>query len=160
MRLLLLASLFALAACRSGEAPPPQASARTVAPVLTGADAVDVHSYAKPLEARVTHVALDLNVDFATKRVGGTATLDLQAKSGVNSITLDDKGLQIAAITSQDGKPLPYKVGAVDPILGAPLTVQMGPVRRIIVRYTSAPEAGALQWLTSGTDAGKKSPIC
>jgi aminopeptidase N len=158
MRLLLLASLFALAACRSGEAPPPQASARTVAPVLTGADAVDVHSYAKPLEARVTHVALDLNVDFATKRVGGTATLDLQAKSGVNSITLDDKGLQIAAITSQDGKPLPYKVGAVDPILGAPLTVQMGPVRRIIVRYTSAPEAGALQWLTPEQTAGKKSP--
>ena len=158
MRFLLLASLFALAACRSGEALPPQAGARTVAPILTGADAVDVHSYAKPLEARVTHVALDLNVDFATKRVDGTATLDLQAKSGVNSITLDDKGLQIAAITSEDGKPLPYKVGAIDPILGAPLTIQMGPARKIVVRYTSAPDAGALQWLTSQQTAGKKSP--
>jgi aminopeptidase N len=158
MRVLLLASLLALAACRSGEAPPPQAGARTVAPILTGTDALDVHSYAKPLEARVTHVALDLNVDFATKRVGGTATLDLQAKSGVNSITLDDKGLQIAAITSEDGKPLPYKVGAIDPILGAPLTIQMGPARKIIVRYTSAPDAGALQWLTPEQTAGKKSP--
>jgi aminopeptidase N len=158
MRFLLLASLFALAACRSGEAPPPQSGALTVAPILTGADAVDVHSYAKPLEARVTHVALDLNVDFATKRVGGTATLDLRAKSGVNSITLDDKGLQIASITNQDDKPLPYKVGAVDPILGAPLTIQMGPARKIVIRYSSAPDAGALQWLTPEQTAGKKSP--
>ncbi len=129
-----------------------------VAPILAGADAVDVHSYAKPLEARVTHVALDLNVDFATKRVGGTATLDLQARPGVKSITLDDKGLEIAAITSANGTPLPYKVGAIDPILGAPLTIQMGDAKKIIIRYTSAPDAGALQWLTPEQTAGKKHP--
>ncbi len=161
MRIRLLiaaASALLLASCQTSEAPAPDAAARMVAPILTGADAVDIHSYAKPLEARVTHVALDLNVDFATKRVGGTATLDLQSKPGVNSITLDDKGLEIAAITTADGKPLPYEVGAVDPILGAPLTIQMGDAKKIIIRYTSAPDAGALQWLTPEQTAGKKHP--
>ena len=158
MRLLVLAALLTLAACRSGDAPAP-APAASVAPILTGADAVDIHSYAKPLEARVTHVALDLGVDFAAKRVGGTATLDLQAKPGVKSITLDDKGLEIAAITTADGKPLPYTVGAVDPILGAPLTVADGRrARRSSSRYKSAPDAGALQWLTPEQTAGKKHP--
>ena len=158
MRLMLLVSLFALAACRSGEAPAPKEVARMVAPILTGADAVDIHSYAKPLEARVTHVALDLYVDFTAKRVRGTAALDLEVRPGVRSITLDDKGLQIAAITTADGRPLPYKVGAVDPILGAPLTIKMGTAKKIIIRYSSAPDAGALQWLTPEQTAGKKSP--
>ena len=147
-----------LAACQSSESPAPAPAARTVAPILNGADAVDVHSYAKPLEARVTHVALDLAVDFAAKRVGGTATLDLQAAPGVKSITLDDKGLVITAITSADGKPLPFTVGANDPILGAPLTVQIGDAKRIVIRYTSARDAGALQWLTPEQTAGKKTP--
>ncbi len=157
MRFLILAAFSVLAACRSGDVPP-AAEAAMVAPILSGADAIDVHSFAKPLEARVTHVALDLNVDFAAKRVGGTATLDLQARPGVNSIVLDNKGLEIAAITSADGKPLPYSVGAVDPILGAPLTIEMGAAKKIVIRYTSAPDSGALQWLTPEQTAGKKHP--
>ena len=152
------ASALLLTACQASERPAPAPAARSVAPILTGADAVDVHSYAKPLEARVTHVALDLAVDFAAKRVGGTATLDLQAKPGARSITLDDKGLEIAAITTPDGKALPYSVGAVDPILGAPLTIEIGDAKKIVIRYTSAPDAGALQWLTPEQTAGKKSP--
>jgi aminopeptidase N len=148
-----------LAACQSSEAPAPKVEAKPmIAPILNTPDAVDIHSFAKPLEARVTHVALDLAVDFAAKRVGGTATLDIQAEPAIKSITLDDKGLDIAAITTVDGKPLPYKVGTVDPILGAPLTIEMGAARTIVVRYRSAPDSGALQWLTPEQTAGKKHP--
>ena len=35
-------------------------------------------------------------VDFAAKRVGGTATLDIEAKPDAKEIILDDKGLEIA----------------------------------------------------------------
>jgi leukotriene-A4 hydrolase len=158
-RLLIAGASALLVSCQSSHAPAPKASEQAmVAPILTGADAVDIHSFAKPLEARVTHVALDLAVDFAAKRVGGTATLDVQAKPGVKQIVLDDKGLEIAAITTSDGKPLPYKVGAVDPILGAPLTVQIGDAKKIVVTYKSAPDSGALQWLTPQQTAGKKHP--
>ena len=81
-----------------------------------------LHSFAKPLEARVTHVALDLAVDFAAKRVGGTATLDIDARPDASEIILDDKGLEIEKIADADGKPLPYKVGASRAEhLGAPL---------------------------------------
>jgi len=156
--LIAAAASLLLAACQSGEAPAPKAAAPAVAPILTGADAVDVHSYAKPLEARVTNVALDLAVDFDAKRVGGTATLDIEAKPGVKQVVLDDKGLEIASITTLDGKPLPFTVGAVDPILGAPLTVQMGDAKKIVVTYKSAPDSGALQWLTPEQTAGKKHP--
>ena len=158
---LIAVSALLLAACQSGEtpAPAPQASeALKVAPVLAAADAVDIHSFAKPLEARVTHIALDLAVDFAAKRVGGTATLDLQARPGANEIVLDDKGLEIESIVTTDGKPLAYKVGAIDAILGAPLTIQIGTARKIMIRYKSAPDSGALQWLTPEQTAGKKHP--
>ena len=56
-------------------------------------------------------------------------------------------------------RPLPYTVGAVDPILGAPLTVEIGDAKKIVIRYTSAPDAGALQWLTPEQTAGKKQPL-
>ncbi len=158
-RLIAATSALLLAACQSGDTSAPQATqAAMVAPILTGADAVDVHSYAKPLEARVTHVALDLAVDFDAKQLSGTATLDLQAKPGATSIILDNKGLQIAAITSAEGKALPYTVGAIDPILGAPLTIEIGDAKKIVIRYKSAPEAAALQWLTAEQTAGKKHP--
>ena len=80
-----------------------------------------------PLEARVHHVALDLAVDFDAKRIGGTATLDIDRKPDAKEIILDDKGLEIASITDGDGKPLEYKVGAADEKLGAPLAIALRP---------------------------------
>ena len=129
-----------------------------IAPILDAPDAVDIHSYAKPLDARVTHLDLDLAVDFAARRIGGTATLDIQARPGVREVVLDDKDLEIEAITDEAGVALPFKVGAKDANLGAPLTIEMGDKRKIIITYKSAPDAGALQWLAPEQTAGKKHP--
>ena len=110
LRMIAAASALLLAACQvetpAPKAEAPAAAAPAAAPILTTADAVDVHSYARPLEARVTHVALDLAVDFDAKRVGGTATLDIDAKPGVGTIILDDKRLEIERIASAEGAPL------------------------------------------------------
>ena len=156
--LIAAAAALALASCQSGQAPEPAADPAVVAPILNAPDAVDIHSFAKPLEARVTNVALDLAVDFEAKRIGGTATLDVQAKPGVKEIILDDRDLEIESITDEAGQALPFKVGAKDENLGAPLSIQMGDKRKIIITYKSAPEAGALQWLTPEQTAGKKHP--
>ena len=160
IRVVAACAALLLAACKpSGEtAPASVADAPAVAPILTSPDAVDVHSFAKPLDARVTHVALDLGVDFDAKRLAGTATLDVQARPGVGSIVLDDKGLEILKVMDSSGKPLPYTVGKADPDLGAPLTIAMGPARKIVINYRSAPDAGALQWLDPAQTAGKKYP--
>jgi len=161
---LALVGVLLLSACRAN---PPQGHHKeqssaepTVAPILTTADAVDTHSYAKPLEARVTHLALDLTVDFDTKRVGGTATLDIERRPDAKEIVLDDAGLEIASITDASRHALPFKVGASDTNLGAPLTVALQPdTRRLIVNYKSAADSSALQWLTPQQTAGKKLPF-
>ncbi len=154
------ASALLLAACQVN-APANQAdgAAPAIAPVLATPDAVDIHSYAKPLDARVTHVALDLAVDFDAKRIGGTATLDVQARPDAREIVLDNKGLEIQSIADAAGKPLSYRVGAADPILGAPLSITLGAARKIVVRYRSAPDSGALQFLTPEQTAGQQQPF-
>ncbi|MGI8611289.1 MAG: aminopeptidase, partial [Sphingomicrobium sp.] len=162
-RAALVAAMVLTAACRVTEqdnaAQSAANQAAAVAPILTTADANDVHSFARPKEARVHHVALDLAVDFDAKRIGGTATLDIKRRPEAKEIILDTKGLEIQGITDGDGEPLTWKVGASDPNLGAPLAVALrADTNRLVIRYKSAPEAEALQWLTPEQTAGKKRP--
>jgi aminopeptidase N len=161
-RAAMLAATLLLAACRmtgQDNASQPTAEASSIAPILTTPDARDVHSYARPLEARVHHVALDLGVDFAAKRIGGTATLDIDRRPEAKEIILDDKGLEIESIADGSGRPLDWKVGATDKNLGSPLAIALRPdTKRIAIRYKSAPDAGALLWLTPEQTAGKKHP--
>src|SRR6478735_11299123 len=126
------AAALLLAGCQSSETntaanvSEDQAEAR-IAPILDTPEAKDDASYARPLEARVYHVALDLNVDFDSRRIGGTGTLDIARKPDAKEIVLDDKGLEIASITDGSNQPLDYKVGATDPKLGSPLAVALRP---------------------------------
>ncbi|HYC95803.1 MAG TPA: aminopeptidase, partial [Sphingomicrobium sp.] len=152
-----------LISCRGGEAPPaePRDSAgQVVAPILATPDAVDPHSYARPLEARVANIDLDLALDFDAKRVNGVAGLDIVAAPTARQLVLDTKGLQINSIVAAGGKPLTWKLGPADPDKGAPLTVTLpsGGKQRIIINYRSAPDAAALQWLTPEQTAGKRHP--
>jgi leukotriene-A4 hydrolase len=164
IRLLAAAALVLLSACERADVAPAPAKEQVaegtgIAPILTGADAVDPASYAKPHEARVHHVALDLAVDFDAKRVGGTATLDIDRKPDAKQIILDSKGLEIAAIADAEGKTLPFKLGAADEARGAPLAVTLRPdTKRLVIHYKSAPDAEALQWLTPDQTAGKRYP--
>jgi len=157
------AALLLLAACKvtdqNNASAPASTDAAAIAPILNTPDAKDVHSFARPLEARVHHVALDLAVDFDTRRIGGTATLDIERRPDAREIVLDDNGLEIEAITDGSGKPLPWKVGASVDKLGSPLAISLRPdTKKIVIRYKSAPNAGALQWLTPEQTAGKKQP--
>src|SRR3954469_8221837 len=71
----------------------------------------DIHSFARPNEARVTHVELDLTTDFSLKMLGGTATLDVQAAPGAGEIVLDTKNLAISRVTDAAGQPLRFTLG-------------------------------------------------
>ncbi|RZF64147.1 M1 family peptidase [Sphingomonas populi] len=149
----MIPTLLALAAA------PLATPADAPAPILTTPEAKDTLSFAEPEQARVTHVDLDLTADFTAQRLSGTATLDILAKPGVGTIVLDDDGLVIARITDAKGRALKYTVGAIVPDKGAPLTVAIGAARRIVVTYTSAPKASALQWLPPSLTAGKAKPF-
>lgn len=148
-RFLLASALLATPAMAAPDAP---------SPILTTPEARDVLTYARPEIARVTHVDLNLAADFASRTMRGTATLDILARPDAREIVLDDKGLVITRITDAAGKPLKWSVGADDPYKGAPLTVAMGKARRIVITYSSSPDARALGWLAPELTAGKRKP--
>ncbi|WP_296164886.1 M1 family metallopeptidase [uncultured Brevundimonas sp.] len=118
----------------------------------------DIHSYAQPNIARVTHVALDLTADFEAKSLSGTATLDIAAQRGATEIVLDARNLDIRSITDSNGQALRFTEGRDDPILGHALTVQIGEARKIVITYATRPDAAALQWLTPAQTAGGRQP--
>ncbi len=124
----------------------------------------DVHSYSRPNQVRVTHVALDLEVQFDRKTLAGTATLTLVRRDPSAPLIVDSKDLSVNAVeASGDGEifaPARFERGAVDPVLGSPLTVDL-PKRasHVRIRYSTSPRAAALQWLEPAQTAGKKSPF-
>jgi leukotriene-A4 hydrolase len=152
--MLLAAFAFAAASCARTVDPPRAAPA----PVLSSAEARDIHSFARPEIARVTHVALDLALDFAARRVAGTATLDVAAGPDAAEILLDSKGLEIEAVTDGGGRALQWSHGEGNEIMGRPLAVRLDGARRIAIRYRSAPDAAALQWLEPAQTVGGRHP--
>jgi aminopeptidase N len=145
-----------LAGCASAPASGEISTAATAALVPLP---LDIHSFARPAEARVTHVALDLATDFAERRLEGTATLTVARAANAERIVLDTKSLTILGVTDASGRALRYAQGQSDAILGTPLTVDLPPAGdRIVIRYRTSPDAGALQWLSSAQTAGKRHP--
>ncbi len=151
----LAGSAIALGACQStalSGAPVPEATAPQAAL------ARDIHSFARPEIARVTHVDLDLRTDFSRRVLAGTATLDVQAAPGAGEIVLDARGLKISAVRA-DGRPTTFTLGAEQPHLGQPLTIAIpAGVRKVAIDYETSPDAAALQWLTPEQTAGKRHP--
>ncbi|TIX49795.1 M1 family metallopeptidase [Alteraurantiacibacter aquimixticola] len=153
------ASLFSLSAC---EAPfQSEAGERMVAPILTSEEAFDDFTFAQPQVARVTHVALDLALDFEEQDVSGTATLDILAADGAGEIVLDSDGLQVESVATVSGEALDWQMGEHVDGKGEPLTITFGEAapEQIVVTYTSAPEAEALQWLSPEQTAGGAHPF-
>ena len=121
--------------------------------------APDIHSFAKPDEARVTHVALDLRADFAAKRLSGTATLTIERRPGASQVVLDTRDIDVIGVATKGGAALQYALAKPDPILGAALTVTLpAQDEPVIVSYRTSPSARALQWLPPAQTAGKKHP--
>lgn len=115
----------------------------------------DNSSYARPAEARVSHVSLDLTADFDRKVFSGTCKLTIAARPDAREIVLDNKGLVIRSVKA-NGRDLQYTVGTHHDVLGAPMTVQLDGAREIEIDYESGANASALQWLTPEQTASHK----
>ena len=119
----------------------------------------DPHSYARPAEARVTHVALDLRADFSRRVLEGTATLTVAAAGGARQVVLDTRGLEITGVADAHGAALDYTHGPDEPILGRALAVDLPADRTtIVVAYSTSARADALQWLSPAQTAGGVHP--
>ena len=156
-RLVAMTFLFAAAAaCGRPAENPPAPAAGSAMPTTPERD---IHSFARPQEARVTHVALDLRTDFTAKTLSGRATLTIDRAPGATQLVLDTRDLTIEGVTAPDGAPLQFALGEQDKILGRPLTIQLPPeLNDVVVAYRTSPAAAALQWLGPSQTAGRTHP--
>ena len=148
---LLIAALLLMTSC----------SHKTAVPVVFH----DPHSYANAGQVRVQHLNLDLDVMFDQRTVRGTAVLTVdRIDPHARQLVLDSRALQIDETEiSPDGqkyREARFAIGKRDPILGAPLTIDITPdTKNVRIRYSSSPAASALQWLDAQQTAGKQKPF-
>lgn len=119
----------------------------------------DPHSYARPEEARVTHLDWSASVNFDQKIISGTATYTIQASRNADTLILDTRDLDIEKV-SVDGKEVTFHLGAASAFLGAPLSIPISPATsNVKISYKTSPDAAALQWLDPVQTAGKEYPF-
>jgi len=116
---------------------------------------MDIHSWSRPDLIRVRHLELDLNVNFDSRVLAGSVTLHLDRSSG-DELILDTRGLAIRRVYNA----VSYELGEADPVLGAPLRIQLCPDASWVgVHYSTSPQASGLQWLDPPQTAGKLHPF-
>jgi aminopeptidase N len=119
---------------------------------------MDPHSHARPHEARITHLDLDIEVDMQAERIRGVARYAIAAAPDANRIVLDTDGLTIERV-AVDGREAPFTLGD-STFLGRPLEVSITPgAKEVAITYTTGPQASALQWLKPQQTAGKQQPF-
>jgi leukotriene-A4 hydrolase len=120
----------------------------------------DYHSFANPESIKVTHLSLDLTVDFANKVLVGTAQLDFEkVDANATLLILDTRDLTINSVTAND-RAVNFDLASVDSFLGAALTIDIPTdVNSIVISYQTSPTASGVQWLTPEQTAGKKHPF-
>ena len=161
---------FCLAACGApsdGPQPEPHAQTSDAVTVAETAHAftADKFTQSNYRDVRVTHLDLDLDVDFDAKVLRGTARLDFERiDANVTELVLDTKGLTILNIAFPDGDPsepvsFEFDGAAPDPVLGAKLSIPLLPnVSSVLISYETSPDAEGLQWLSPEQTAGKTQP--
>ncbi|GGG54449.1 M1 family metallopeptidase [Hymenobacter glacieicola] len=122
----------------------------------------DPHSYARPAEVSVHHLALALTVDFASRTLAGTATWQLSNHHGATELVLDARALLIEAVLldGPTGPPAAFTLGPEDAVLGQALRIAIAPgTAAVSIRYRTTPAAAALQWLKPEQTAGRQQPF-
>ncbi|CAM3782732.1 M1 family metallopeptidase [Litorimonas haliclonae] len=162
----LLASAFFLGSCGDSQAPQPETETPEIEtfaerPVV---ETTDKFTYANYKDVRLTHIDLNLDVNFEEKVLDGVATLDFERiDPDVETLVLDTKDLTINSISLVNGETTTpvedYTLGEADPVLGQELRIPLGEeTEQVLIDYTTSPTAEGLQWLSPEQTAGKEDP--
>ncbi|MEE9272548.1 MAG: M1 family metallopeptidase [Robiginitomaculum sp.] len=123
----------------------------------------DKFTYANYDEVQVSHLDLNLDVNFDDKVLDGTAVLTVKKlNSAADKIVLDTKDLEIMMVKVENHgefKPVRFTLANYDEMLGSELTIPLSKNSgRISIAYKTSPKAEGLQWLDPEQTAGKKKP--
>jgi leukotriene-A4 hydrolase len=146
-----------------------------LAPIQSG---LDYHSFANVEQFRVTHLELELRVDFTNKVLFGAVALEIKRLDPrATELVLDTRDLDIRDVEEKATNVLgalaksettwvsrPFHFDKADPILGSPLVIELPPTLKktthiIRVDYVTSPTAPGLQWLTDKQTVGKHHPL-
>nr|WP_321223308.1 M1 family metallopeptidase [uncultured Psychroserpens sp.] len=116
------------------------------------------HSYAKPNEAVIKHLDLEIDVDFKTQIIDGEATFTIE-NHNASEIVLDTKFLDIISTKSND-KEVSFKLGTFDKQLGQALSIPISEdTKQVTIQYKTTANSEALQWLSPQQTADKTHPF-
>ncbi|MBL7964947.1 MAG: M1 family metallopeptidase [Flavobacteriales bacterium] len=119
---------------------------------------MDPHSHARPNEAVITHLDLDIRVDMDNRRIEGVAAYKLQAPHA-DQVVFDTDGPEVTRVQDASGKDLEFTVGE-ETGFGRALTVRLpAGCDSVRIHYRTGAETAALQWLGPRQTAGGKSPF-
>ena len=151
LSLLIVLALFALTSCNDGEkneTTSTERSEESKSKIAAMKLAQDNHSFSRPNDAVVTHLAWDAKVDFETKVISGTAHFDIDNKSQGNKIIFDTRDLDIQGVMLDDQTPSSWELGPEKEFMGQALVVEITPeTKKVSITYASSPDAGALLWV-------------
>ncbi|GBF94539.1 leukotriene A-4 hydrolase [Raphidocelis subcapitata] len=129
--------------------------------------AVDHTTRSNYRELREVARHYELDVDFGRSVIEGYAriTVEAAAPGGAAALVLDTRGLTVdRAEQLPGGEALEFDLGEAHPALGAPLSVRLpsplppGGRAQVGVRFRTAPDASALQFLEPSMTAGGRHP--
>jgi len=125
---------------------------------------VDYHSFANTGDYRITHVDMDLTIDFSRKVIAGIATLQIEhLGDGKNPLILDTRDLTIESVHAGDRDQLQtvtFSLSDSIDILGAALAIDLpATASTVVIHYQTSPAATGLQWLEPQQTAGKRHPF-
>lgn len=120
----------------------------------------DIHTHAQPEKVVVTHLNLNLDVNFDAKVLSGYARWDIDNKSQSKEVIFDCNGLTIEKVLLNDASATTFAVTDSTEFMGAALKVAIEPsTKAVTIYYKTSPQAAALQWLNPQQTAGKKQPF-
>lgn len=139
-------------------------SAENVLNKTPTSETTDIHSYSNPHHVTITHLHLELEVDFEKQVLRGHATLDIDRTTLGEPLILDTMDLNVTRVETSDGNSdfteANFSFGPSDTILGSPLVITLDPgINRVRIVYSTSQDAKALQWLTPQQTAGKRNPF-
>jgi leukotriene-A4 hydrolase len=182
---LVLALSSGIAAGWAGAAPPDMQNSPEAARTLSAArpdlaplqSGLDYHSFANIEQFRVTHIDLDVRIDFHNKVLFGEAALEVKRLDpNATELVLDTQGLEIRDVSEKPTSVIgalsktettwvsrPFHLDKSDPILGSPLVIELPPHKRstqtIKIEYVTSPDSAALHWVDDAHTSGKHHPF-
>lgn len=130
---------------------------------MAASASVEASSASRPDVAAVSHVSLDLKIDFSASALVGTGAYTItRSTPSVSELILDTNHLIIHGVTA-GGADIAWELKEYVEPFGRALHITLPPAGEdgkviVSVKYETTPECAALQWLQPEQTAGKKHP--